>query len=88
MLTVKIIDLDGIEDIAETSKAQYSPQYNYISLDEGGMEIPAGATAYIMNSAGKTISRHVGPDVVQIAADAQQRDLVIQELIQSAQHRL
>lgn len=58
MLTVKIINQDGLENIAETSKAQYSPQHNYISLDEGGMDIPEGAVAYIMNSDGKTIARH------------------------------
>ncbi len=77
MLTVKIITLDGLENIAETSKAQYSPLYNYISLDEGGMEIPPGATAYIMNGEGRTISKCInncepqcGPQQVPVTSDS------------------
>ncbi len=58
MLTVKIQSSNGMENIIEAKKVQYSAKYNSLSFEEGTIDIPPESVAYVMNADGKTIGRY------------------------------
>ena len=82
MFTVKHIRIGGDEDILEASTVRFSPGFGevdavsgsnvpstvWISIRDGGDERPlTGGTVFVMNEAGKTVSRYdIGASQVPI----------------------
>lgn len=72
MFTVKVIDHEGNESIMQarsvqaraselrlTSESPYAIQSVWFQTDEGAeVEIGGGATIYVMNDSGKTVSKY------------------------------
>lgn len=67
MLTVKVVSLNGGEEIHSGASVGYSPAKQSIAVSgmNGRIVLDPGDVAYVMNGSGKTISRyaHTGTEV-------------------------